>query len=125
MYGLMSLFDKLINGAVIALVQYLKPASSAILPSSVQLAGTNMTEHATLWNATLSGVQLQQQPDTKTVISLSAVQPSLSTDPTVFYLYVLVFVSGAAVIVTFFALILIMRKEVNKLWHSIKRLFTR
>ena len=108
-YGLMSLFDKLINGAVIALVQHLKPSSSATLTSSNQTSVDALGE--TGWSVASN--------------QTSGLTPSLSTDPTVFYLYVLVFVSGAAVIVTFFALTLIMRKEVNKLWHSIKRLFSK
>lgn len=93
-YGLMSFFDKLVNGAVIALVQHLKPSSDG--------------EESQVVNETISSVsQVTSSPVEVTTQS--------SEQATVFYLYVLVFVSGAAVVFTFLSLISIMQKELKKL----------
>lgn len=113
----MSFFDKLINGSVIALVQHLKPASSALplLPSAPSFE-TNPA--SALWNVSLP-------LNVTDVTTGDDFMSTLPEDPTVFYLFVLVFVSGASVIGVLFTLSMSTCKEVHKMGHSVKRIFAR
>lgn len=107
-FGMMSFFDKFVNGGVIALVQNLKPANSMAVTIDVATTALN----STLLLSSSSSVGDHRSPPSPPSSSLPP--------PTVFYLNVLVFVSGAAVIVTFVSLFLIMKKQIAQCWRWMK-----
>ena len=110
MYGSMSFFDKLINGAVIALVQHLKPTSNSNI-ETLNLNGTILNNSIVIDIGTFGS----NSNDSIDQSILSPISNNVDVEPTVFYLHVLSFVSGAAVIITFLTLTMIMRKEISKL----------
>lgn len=112
-FGLMSFFDKLINGSVIALVQHLKPQTDSTFYAT--------TTEMTLLNSTTTASSILDYSTTEVITNTSTVLPEL--EPTVFYLFVLVFVSGAAVIGTFLVLVANATKELQKIWLSLTRPF--
>ncbi|KAI2807836.1 hypothetical protein BLOT_005776 [Blomia tropicalis] len=109
-YGSMSFFDKLINGAVIALVQHLKPTSNSNI-ETLNLNGTILNNSIVIDIGTFGS----NSNDSIDQSILSPISNNVDVEPTVFYLHVLSFVSGAAVIITFLTLTMIMRKEISKL----------
>lgn len=120
----MSFFDKLINGTVIALVQHLKPPNAV---STLNLSTTTAVPETTLFNASTTTVSNSSSIfDTfsTTEVSITSTTALPELEPTVFYLIVLVFVSGAAVIGTFLVLVANATKELQKLWHFLTRRFS-
>ena len=112
-FGAMSFFDKLVNGAVIAVIQNFNPLSTAF-NISVTVVPVN--------NSLSSRFDQVLGPNSSFIEPIEPIEPNNinNTDfnrktviqtPEKFYLQILVFVSGAAVVMTFIALMTILRAK--------------
>ena len=110
-FGSMSFFDKLVNGAVIAIIQTFNPLSNAINSNSNEMEANN--SYFAQIDADLgTNSSLTQLIETTSAINntdFSYDSKTPSEIPEKFYLQILAYVSGAAVVMTFIALLAILK----------------
>lgn len=112
MFGAMSFFDKLVNGAVIAVIQNFNPLSNSLNASLTSLPTNDsflspLNSTSKLNSSLMESIELNFV--NKTNIG-SDRKISVKTSEN-FYLQILAFVSGAAVVMTFVALMTILRAK--------------
>ena len=109
-FGSMSFFDKLVNGAVIAIIQNFNPVSNHMYSQSIEMRGND--SYFAQIDENLDSNSSVTQTIEKTFVSNETklnLDGKTSEIPEKFYLQILVYVSGAAVIMTFIALLTILK----------------
>ena len=110
-FGSMSFFDKLVNGAVIAIIQNFNPLSNAVNSSTIDIRA-NDSYFAQINDNLVLNSSLTQLIERTTAINNTDFTFDTKPNSKVtekFYLHILAYVSGAAVIMTFIALLTILK----------------
>ena len=109
MFGAMSFFDKLVNGAVIALIQNFSPQSNgSIIAVAVNDSLSSRLDNFFGQNSSFNE-PIEQNYINNTDLNFDRQRVTQTSEK--FYLQILVFVSGAAVAITFISLMTILRAK--------------